>query len=329
MLPPITVTASLVLGLSLGLRSGVAMALTLASPQNDTTLQSGQVITAAVERATELGLSQVRYYWYRQGEEPVPRHLAHPVLVGTSVSDPPYGGRLEVPREAVGKYRLLAVGEIAHGRLAGRDEFDEVIVQIEPPTALTGIEFEVEKPWHLDTVGKIYEVPVVGFFADGISRRLSGPSGGSMLQSSNEAVIRPLGEGLIQVMGNGRAMLTARNRGQEGMVDIVVRTDAEANRPPIARATPDLNVKSGSTVALTALGSIDPDGDPLRYEWTQVRGNPVSLLDPNTPRATFVAPKVSAKRLLRFKLRVTDMTGPDTVKGADSLPVFVNVWIEP
>jgi K319-like protein len=82
-------------------------------------------------------------------------------------------------------------------------------------------------------------------------------------------------------------------------------------------------------VALNALGSHDPDGDPLRYEWIQVRGNPVSLLDPNTPRATFVAPKVSEKRLLRFRLRVTDMRGPDTVKGADSLPAFVDVWIEP
>ena len=58
--------------------------------------------------------------------------------------------------------------------------------------------------------------------------------------------------------------------------------------------------------ANSALGSADPDGDPLRYEWMQVRGNAVSLLDPNTPRATFVAPRVSTKRLLRFKLRVTE-----------------------
>ena len=49
----------------------------------------------------------------------------------------------------------------------------------------------------------------------------------------------------------------------------------------------------------------------------------------DTPKATFVAPKVSARRLLRFKLRVTDMRGPDTVKGADSFPAFVNVWVEP
>lgn len=307
----------------------VADAFALASPQNGATLASGQRITVAVDRAAEIGLSQVQYYWYRQGEEPVPRHLAQPALIGTSTSDPPYGGKLEVPKEAAGKYRLLAVGEIAHGRLAGREEFDEVMVQIEPPAKLAGIEFEVEKPWRLDTLGKIHEVPVIGLFADGISRRLSGPSAGSMLQSSNDQVIRAIGDGLIQVMGNGRAMLTVSNRGKEGMLDVVVRSDGESNRPPIAPTIPDLTVKAGSTVALNALGSRDPDGDQLRYEWTQVRGNPVSLLDPNTPHATFVAPKVSAKRLLRFKLRVTDMSGPDTVKGADSLPSFVNVWVEP
>ena len=47
------------------------------------------------------------------------------------------------------------------------------------------------------------------------------------------------------------------------------------------------------------------------------------------PKATFMAPAVSSPRLLRFKFQVTDMKGPDTVKGADSLPVYVDVWVEP
>jgi hypothetical protein len=131
------------------------------------------------------------------------------------------------------------------------------------------------------------------------------------------------------VVGNGKATLTVVNRGKEGKLDIVVKADAEFNRTPIARAGPDVIVKAGTTVSLSALGSTDPDGDPLRYEWEQVRGNKVSLLDANSPKATFVAPRVSAKRLLTFKLRVTDMKGPDTVKGADSLPSYVNVWVEP
>lgn len=88
-------------------------------------------------------------------------------------------------------------------------------------------------------------------------------------------------------------------------------------------------MKAGQTVVLDGARSLDPDGDPLRYQWRQVRGNTVSLLDPNTPRPRFVAPKVSAARLLRFELQVMDMAGADTVKGADSLPTFVDVWVQP
>lgn len=41
------------------------------------------------------------------------------------------------------------------------------------------------------------------------------------------------------------------------------------------------------------------------------------------PRASFLAPVVSEPRTYRFKLRVTDK------KGADSLPAFVDITIEP
>jgi hypothetical protein len=46
-------------------------------------------------------------------------------------------------------------------------------------------------------------------------------------------------------------------------------------------------------------------------------------------KAVFVAPHVSARRLLQFKLRVTDMSGPDSMKGADSETSTIDVWIEP
>jgi hypothetical protein len=271
----------------------------------------------------------VHYYWYHQGEEPLALQQARPDLVATSASTPPYGGTLTVPVEAIGMMRLLAVGEVARGRLAGREEFDEIIVQVEPPAQLTGIEFEAEKPWRLGTLGKILEVPVVGQFADGATRRIGGALTGSTYRSSNEQVIKVYPDGLLQVVGNGKAALTVTNREKQGVLEIVVKSDVEPNRSPIAHAGPDLTVKGGTTVLLNGLRSTDPDGDLLKYEWAQIRGNKVSLLDLDTPRATFVAPKVSAKRLLRFKLRVTDMRGPDTVKGADSFPSFVNVWVEP
>ncbi|MFM8552155.1 MAG: PKD domain-containing protein, partial [Nitrospiraceae bacterium] len=148
-------------------------------------------------------------------------------------------------------------------------------------------------------------------------------------ESSDEGVIATSPGGFLRVVGNGRAQLTVRNRGREGRLDVVVKSEAEPNGPPVAKAGADQTVHGGATVALSALESRDPDGDPLRYEWSQIRGNKVSLLDADSPKATFVAPKVSAKRLFRFKLRVTDMKGPDTVKGADSLPSYVDVWVVP
>jgi hypothetical protein len=304
-------------------------AFTITAPTEGAVLRAGQDVAASVDLGSEVGVRLVQYYWYRQDDEPLVSQQAHPSLVATASSTPPFGGKLTVPSEAIGQMRLLAVGQVTRGRLAGQEEFDEILILVDPPTDLTGIEFEVEKPWRLDTLGKIHEVPVVGQFADGVVRRIGGASAGSTFQSSNEQVIQLYPGGLLRVVGNGRATLTVTNRGKEGKLDVVVKADAEVNRIPTARAGPDVTVKAGTTVPLSALGSTDPDGDPLRYEWEQVRGNKVSLLDANSPKATFVAPRVSAKRLLTFKLRVTDMKGPDTVKGADSLPSYVNVWVEP
>ena len=145
-----------------------------------------------------------------------------------------------------------------------------------------------------------------------------------------EEVRKTLPAGIDDHDSDSYYAITVTNGGKTGTLEVLVRSDGEpANRPPRADAGPDLTVKAGSTVMLNGLHSVDPDGDPIRYEWVQIRGNKVSLLDPNAPRATFVAPKVSSKRLLRFSLRVTDMKGPDTLKGADSYPAYVNVWVVP
>lgn len=326
-LSPLAIRLSL--GLAGLLAAAPAGAFHLVAPAEGTVLKAGQPLDVRVDPGSEIGLRQVRYYWYRFGEEPLVAQQADPALVAGSASQPAFGGRLMVPDDVIGRMRLLAVGEVTRGRLAGKEEFDEVLLQVEPPSDLTGIEFEVEKPWRLDTIGKLLDVPVVGQFADGRSRRLNGLAAGNRYESSDEQVVQMTGTGLLRVVGKGKAWLKIRNRGKEGRLDIVVTAAAEPNGAPVARAGPDQTVKSGATVMLSALGSSDPDGDPLRYEWTQVRGHKVSLLDPNSPQATFVAPPVSSKRLLRFRLRVTDMQGPDTVKGADSLPSFIDIWVLP
>ncbi len=63
--------------------------------------------------------------------------------------------------------------------------------------------------------------------------------------------------------------------------------------------------------------------------YAAISGNKVDLTTPNEAKTSFIAPLVSERRLLQFQLVVTDMSGPDTVKGADSEPAVVDVWVEP
>lgn len=261
--------------------------------------------------------------------------VAVPTLTSTANGTPPFGGSLKVPKEAIGPMRLLVVADISRGRLGTKSVFDEIIVQVEPEAQLTNIDFETDKPLNLgrkgqlatygqvDVLGKIFELPVVGEFADGVTRPLSAPSSGTSYQSSNEKVIQVLQDGLLKIVGNGKTVLTVTNRGKQASLDVTVEVGDEPNEPPVAVAGPNRTVKAGTKVELNGLKSTDPEGEALFYTWSQVRGSKVPLLDLNMQKASFVAPSVSEPKLFRFKLRVTDK------KGADSAPAFVDVTVEP
>lgn len=318
-------------GLFLTLLAAVdsSFAFLMTTPTPNQFVQAGQELTVSVDVTTDSGVRRVRYFWYRLDEDPVPLQQREPALEATASSSPPFGGTVRVPVEAIGTMRLLAVGDVVRGRLAGHEDFDELLIPVEPRAALSSIEFTVNKPWRLDTIGRLVEIPVVGQFADGVTRRLDSAASGSLFRSSNEQVVKVTADGVAHVVGNGKVLLTVANRGKEGSLDVVVEGDLEPNRPPVARVLSDVTVKAGSPVSLDGLNSSDPDGDPLRYEWRQTRGMKVTLFNVGEAKATFMAPKVANKRLLQFQLRVTDMSGPDTVKGADSLPAVANVWVEP
>ncbi len=240
-----------------------------------------------------------------------------------------------MPKDAIGPMRLLAVAEISRGRLGTRTVFDEVIVKVEPEAALQTIDFETDKPLqlgrtgqssafgHVDSLGKVFELPVVGEFADGVVRPLASPASGTSYQSSNPAVIKVLNDGMLQIVGNGKAIVTVKNRGKQASLDVNVTVNDEPNEPPVADAGKSKTVKAGTKVKLSGLNSRDPEGEALYYSWSQIRGSKVPLLDVNGPEASFQAPHASEPRTYRFKLRVTDK------KGADSLPAFVDVTVEP
>ena len=292
-------------------------------------MASGQSLAVSIEAGNDVNLRGVKFYWYRSDQEPVASHQADPVAFTQTAGATPFTGVISVPADGMGVMRLLAVGEVTRGRLAGHEDFDEVLVTVRPKAALTMIEFAVEKPWRLNTIGKRVPVPAVGQFADEGVRPLSGPGTESEFWSSDEQVVSVDPEGMIQVRGNGKAVVTVKSRGKEGRLTVLVEADMTPNHEPMARVPAELTVKSGHLVVLDGLQSRDPDGDPLHYEWKQLRGNKVPLLNSNEAKATFMAPPVVQRRQLQFSLQVTDMAGPDTVKGADSRPAIISVWVDP
>ena len=86
------------------------------------------------------------------------------------------------------------------------------------------------------------------------------------------------------------------------------------NRPPVAKAGPDVVVDWNSVVTLDGSGSSDPDGDAITFKWTQIAGPLVQLSHPTMAKPTF-GPTASGA-LLTFQLIVNDGkvdSPPDTV----------------
>ena len=332
------------IALCLALSAQQALAFKILEPAEGTKLKPGTAITARVELGKDSGIVSVRYYWYGEQDDTLVEQedatamgsiVAPVALIGLSDHDPAFGGPLLVPKDGIGPMRLLAVAEISRGRLGTRSVFDEILVNVEPVAALIAIDFETDKPLqlgragqssafgHVDSMGKIFELPVVGEFADGVTRRISSPGSGTSYKSSNDKVIKVLKDGLLQIVGNGKTVLTVTNRGKQASLDVSVTVNDEPNEPPVADAGTNQTVKTGSKVKLSGLKSRDAEGEALYYSWSQVRGSKIALLDVDNAEASFLAPTVSEKRTYRFKLRVTDK------KGADSVPAFVDVTIEP
>ena len=95
------------------------------------------------------------------------------------------------------------------------------------------------------------------------------------------------------------------------------------NQAPIADAGSDQSVKTLSLVTLDGSLSSDPDGDtPLIYQWSQLSGTEVTLIDDTIISPTFTAPANSDT--LIFSLIVTDSLGSDSI--ADTVSIEVHKY---
>ncbi len=97
---------------------------------------------------------------------------------------------------------------------------------------------------------------------------------------------------------------------------------AEVNDAPTASAGEDQTVPALGVVTLDGSGSHDPEGEPLRYAWSQTGEPSVEITGAETVAPTFVAPaNLSTDVELVFTLVVTD------VEGAESEPDSVSVRV--
>lgn len=149
--------------------------------------------------------------------------------------------------------------------------------------------------------------------------QMGGP--GVALSGANTA--RP---SFIAPMVNLNEILEFRLQVSDGQLmsapSVVRVTVMNVNQAPIANAGIDQTVDMGMPVTLDGSGSMDPDGDLLTFQWTQVAGPAVTLdlADPIHP--AFTAPAVPADgATISFQLLVNDGS-------IASEPALVNVSVK-
>jgi len=294
------------------------LAFQLTEPKNGAVVKAGEAMKVKVAIPPGMPVVTMTYTLYEEDRAPEDRVEALPTAVAQSA---PFEAEVRIPPETVGGVRLVAVAQVAERR-GQYVLFDETSFRVEPNAALTTLQADTPVRF-TKSVGEVHILSVRGVFTDKVVRDLTPGHSGTTYQSSNEKVVRVNVDGRAQALGIGTAEITARNRGKEVRIRVVVEPLEAENRPPVAHAGADQTVKQGAKVRLDAVLSGDPEGKNPFYYWSQVKGMPILLVEPLSLRPYFFAPVVTEPRLLRFRLIVKDE------EGAESFPAYVNVTVIP
>lgn len=110
-----------------------------------------------------------------------------------------------------------------------------------------------------------------------------------------------------------RTVLQFEARARDGHggtdTDRVYVVVSPTNDPPVARTGDDRTVAAGSTTALNASASSDPNGDSLSYRWEQVGGPRLTLEEAETATPRITASEFDRSVTAVFEVTVTDEEG--------------------
>jgi hypothetical protein len=91
--------------------------------------------------------------------------------------------------------------------------------------------------------------------------------------------------------------------------DTVNLTIKKANQEPVSDAGSDQTADANTEVKLDGSKSTDPDGDNLKFAWSQTKGSDVKLSDKHDTSPSFVAQEVDKETEMQFELLVDDGNG--------------------
>ncbi len=148
---------------------------------------------------------------------------------------------------------------------------------------------------------------------DGIASYLWTQIGDPKVTLSNPASSQPTftAPNVEQAGASLNFNLTVTDAGGMQKTDSCIVNVSWKNEPPTAVVTPDyIEPIEGTLVTLDGSASMDPDDGIASHLWTQVEGDPVSIADPTSAKASFTAPKTDQYgKNLKFKLTVKDFGG--------------------
>ena len=120
-----------------------------------------------------------------------------------------------------------------------------------------------------------------------------------------------------------RLVVTDDSGGDSPATDVLVMI--RANQAPTVNAGMDQTVDKRDNVTVTGT-AVDPEGQAVTYEWTQVSGPTVTLSGANTATASFQAPVAQTAQTIVLRLTASD---PQNVSGTDDVSITVNANQQP